>query len=84
MMEQLTLDTLLDRPRLGRLLQAVRDLMLDRQWRTLGEIQRELNMGSEAGISARLRELDNRYGIQHEKRRRAPVSAGIWEYQINE
>mgnify|MGYP000511744237 CR=1 FL=1 len=45
-----------DVPRLGRQLEAVRALMADGRWRTLAEIQESVG-GSEAGVSARLRDL---------------------------
>lgn len=45
-----------DVPRLGRQLEAVRALMADGRWRTLAQIQEAVG-GSEAGVSARLRDL---------------------------
>ena len=45
-----------DNRRLGRQLVAVRELMLDGAWRSLADIAARV-AGSEAGISARLRDL---------------------------
>lgn len=68
----------LDKERLAKQLRNVYLLMKDGQWRTLRQIAKTVN-GSEAGCSARLRELDNKYGRPHEKRR---VSPGLWEYRL--
>lgn len=77
-----TLDTKLDGPRLETLNREVLDLMSDGKWRTLEEIKASIGRGSEAGISARLRELNTKYGHPHEKRRRGHVYRGLWEYRI--
>lgn len=78
-----TYDPLHDRERLGSQLWAVRRLMDDGQWRTLAEIREDVG-GSEAGISARLRDLrKSRWGgFVIERRRRGEASAGLWEYRL--
>lgn len=82
-MVQLTLDDLLDRPRLNTLAGAILEIMEDGRWRTLGEIRAAVQRGSEAGISARLRELKSEFGIHYEKRRRGAPVSGLWEYRFN-
>lgn len=79
-----TVEPELDAPRLGALLTAVRDLMRDGQWRTFAEIQSAIGMGSEGGISARLRDLrKERFGSYTvERRRRGVPSDGLFEYRI--
>lgn len=73
----------LDAPRLRSELERVRELMLDGQWRTLAEI-REVTGGSEAGVSARLRDLrKDRHGAHTvERRRRGNPKAGVFEYRV--
>lgn len=74
-----------DDVRLGRCLAAVRDIMADGQWRTFDEIQALLHrreiVASEAGVSARLRDLRKPKfgGMAVEKRRR---TEGVWEYRL--
>jgi len=71
-----------DRKRLSSLLARVERLMSDACWRTLAEIQSEVG-GSEAGISARLRDLRKTKfgGYQVDRRRRGEGSRGLWEYR---
>ena len=65
-----TISPELDNERLGTQLARVKALMLDHQWRTLPEIWVEVG-GSEAGISARLRDLRKvRFGAFRVQRRR--------------
>jgi len=73
----------LDGPRLHTLLARVLGLMADKQWRTLAEIKAQVG-GSEAGISARLRDLRKpRFGaFDVNRRRRGAVKAGLHEYQV--
>ena len=78
--QQLTFDALLDGPRLNTLAGAVASLLADGQWRSLGEIRAGVGRGSEAGISARLRELRGKYGYAVEKRRVG--RSGLWQYRI--
>lgn len=75
-----TYSPLLDRHRLSGLLSLVVTLMLDGEWRTLGEIQGFVGH-SEAGISARLREL-RQHDFRVAKRRRGEGRRGLWEYQV--
>jgi len=75
-------DPSLDQERLAGQFTKVKALMLDGHWRTLSEIQ-ALVGGSEAGISARLRDLRKpRFGAYRVERRRRYSTKGIWEYQV--
>ena len=75
-----------DRKRLGRQLQAVRDLMQDGVWRTLEDIQscvfwRASVSATTQSISARLRDLRKaKFGAHTVNRRR--LSGGIYEYRL--
>lgn len=73
----------LDGPRLESLLHRVRDLMLDGHWRGLAEIVAAVG-GSEAGVSARLRQLRNeyRYRIDRERRESTARTSGAWVYRL--
>jgi hypothetical protein len=73
----------LDGGRLGKQLQVVRALMLDGQWRTLGEISEATGYG-EASVSARLRDCrKERFGgHQVQRRRRGDGRRGLFEYRI--
>lgn len=73
----------LDAERLETLLGRVLDLMKDGQWRTLAEIRAVVD-GSEAGISARLRDFRKKEfgGHQMDGRRRGDAKDGVWEYRI--
>lgn len=83
-----TLDPQLDGPRIATLLETVRDVMERGLWLTLEEIQgycdRRGAHGSEAGISARLRDLRKpEHGRRTvERRRRGDPRAGLWEYRL--
>ncbi len=72
----------LDETRLRGQLAQVRELMSDRRWRTLSEIRETLGeKHSEAGISARLRDLrKKRFGEYLVERRRR--SQGTFEYRV--
>ncbi len=73
-----------DHERLTGQLLAVHDLMADGKWRTLGEIRRTIGKGSEAGISARLRDLrKSRFGLHSVDRRRRDNN-GLFEYRMEE
>lgn len=78
-----TVDPALDQERLARLLDRVRDFMADGQWRTLAQIKAECG-GSEAGISARLRDLRKPQFGGHtvEHRRKGDPKDGLWEYRL--
>ncbi len=73
-----------DEDRLGTLLTEVKTLMADGVWRTLAEIQAQVGRGSEAGISARLRDLrKEKFGsCTVERRRRGDPKEGLFEYRL--
>lgn len=73
-----TYDPQQDSTRLGKQLEAVKRLMSDGHWRTLSEISLHVP-GSEAGISARLRDC-RKIGWTVERRRR---TQGTFEYRVN-
>jgi len=79
-----TYDPALDEDRLTRLLGRVWALMIDGRWRTLAEIQRAAG-GTEASVSARLRDLrKDRFGAYKvRRRRRGPGKSGLWEYYLS-
>jgi hypothetical protein len=82
-----TFDEAKDGPRLGRQLSLVYSLMQDGEWRTLREIASELyqNIGhvSEAGVSARLRDLrKDKFGGHTVERRRVDGCNGLWQYRV--
>ena len=79
-----TFDQQHDGTRLGTLLESVRKLMADSEWRTLSEIRETIGRGSEASLSARLRDLRKPKfgGLTVERRRRGDPSLGLWEYRI--
>lgn len=75
-----TYDLAKDGERLTGQFYRVRDLMLTGEWYTLGKLQ-ELVGGSEAGISARVRDLRKpAFGGYEVERRR--VEGGLYEYRI--
>lgn len=75
-----TIESERDNPRLSRQLDRVRDLMMDGQWRSLAMIAEAVG-GSEAGVSARLRDLRKpRFGewtVQREYQ-----DEGLWLYRV--
>lgn len=75
-----TYDPAQDGARLGRQLSAVKGLMKDGHWRSLAEISDAVN-GSEAGVSARMRDLRKaKFGGHTILRRRR--ARGLWEYRM--
>lgn len=77
-----TIDTAKDRERLAGQLERVTRLMCDGRWRTLAEIAQSVN-GSEAGVSARLRDLrKRRFGGHAVERRRIYGGNGLHEYRV--
>lgn len=78
-----TFDPELDGERLDRLLDRVRNLMLDGHWRNLAEISSATG-GTEASCSARLRDLRRveNGGYQVDRRRVGEPSRGIWVYRV--
>lgn len=81
-----TFDARRDGKRLTTLLGEVRMLVRDGKRRTLGEIHAALGRGSEASISARLRDLRKpRFGGWEVHRAlRGPHKDGLWEYWIDQ
>jgi hypothetical protein len=79
-----TYDPILDEKRLITLFDKVKKLMLDGRWRTLSEIHKAICAGSEASISARLRDLRKpRFGgFDVQRRRRDKAGSGIFEYRV--
>lgn len=75
-----TYDEKLDGVRLAGQLLRVWGLMHDHKWRTLAEIA-EVAGGSEAAVSARLRDLRKpRFGAMTVERRR--LEGGLWQYRL--
>lgn len=70
-----------DETRLTSQLERVKELMNDGEWRTLQQIANAVQ-GSEAGISARLRDLRNKLGLTVTKKRIGNPSSGLWAYQV--
>ena len=69
-----------DGTRLSSLLDAVRDLMADGQYRTLHSIAEAVG-GSEASVSARLRDLrKERFGGHMVERQY--IGDGLWAYRV--
>lgn len=76
-----TYDTEADRDRLSALLDRVRAFMAGGEWRTLADIT-EACGGTEASVSARLRDLRKaRFGGHDIERRRTPTP-GLFEYRM--
>jgi hypothetical protein len=77
-----TFDPVLDGPRLTRQLDRVKTLMNDGRWRTLAAIHRLVG-GSEAGVSARLRDMrKSAHGNCLIERKRVKDS-GLFMYRWN-
>lgn len=75
-----TFDPALDEKRLKSLLGRVFEYMRKGEWHTLYEIKMNCK-GSEAGVSARLRDLrKQRFGSYTVERRR--VHKGLWQYRL--
>lgn len=76
----LTMLETIDKPRLETLLDLVSFALDDGEWWTLFGIRNFIGRGSEAGISARIRELRG-MGHKIERRRRGDPKLGLWEYR---
>lgn len=75
-----TYDPLRDHARMQGQLGRVFRLMADGKWRTLAQITAEIG-GSEAGVSARLRDLrKEKYGSLEVQRRH--LNHGLWDYRL--
>lgn len=70
-----------DGERLASQLVSVKRFLGSGEWHTLREIVAGIGAASEAGVSARLREL-RAMGFNVEKRRRDAPERGIWEYSL--
>lgn len=71
-----------DCDRLSGQLARVRESLADGQWWTLARLAGVVG-GSEAGVSARLRDLRKpRFGAHVILRRRVAEGAGMWEYRM--
>lgn len=69
-----------DRKRLEGQLERVRKVMLDRRWHTIPELAKLVG-GSEAGVSARLRDLRKpKFGGHEIERER--VAGGLFRYRM--
>lgn len=81
-----TFEAQYDSTRLGTQFDRVRALMQDGQWRTLREIADAIGKGSEAAVSARLRDFRKpQYGAREvERRRRGDARGGLWEYRLGD
>ncbi len=81
-----TCDAPFDSKRLSGQLEKVYRLMIDGEWRTLAQIRTAIGAGSEAAISARLRDLRKpKFGSHTVERRRHPFtlpSAGLFQYRL--
>lgn len=70
----------LDKTRLSGQLYSVALILSDRRWHTLSEIAKRIG-GSEAGVSARIRDLrKERFGRHHIDRQR--LGDGLWQYRM--
>lgn len=76
-----TFDPALDTDRLTTLLKRVYGALEGGAWLTLGELYIKCG-GSEAGISARIRQLRNDHGFTIERRRRGDPTRGLHEYRL--
>lgn len=75
-----TFDPVLDGPRLTTQFERVFNVMLDGQWHTLADLA-EASGGSEAGVSARLRDFrKERFGGHTVERQRG--ASGLWFYRL--
>lgn len=76
-----TYSRLLDKLRLTGQLRAVAEVLADQQWHTLRELADRCG-GSEAGVSARLRDLrKERFGGFEVERERV-AETGLWRYRL--
>lgn len=83
-----TFDVEQDQARLAGQLARVFVLMSDGEWRTSDDIKAQIKVAtkiddSEAGISARLRDLRKpRFGSHTVERRRTAPDSGLYEYKV--
>ena len=79
-----TYDAALDSNRLTGQLSRVFEAMKGGEWMTIQEVQ-AIAGGSEAGVSARIRDFRKLAcgGYQVDRRRRGEASRGVWEYKLS-
>ena len=77
-----TYDPSLDKDRLIHLIRRVFKFMSDGRWHTLAQIAYHCN-GSEASVSARLRDFRKEKFGSHTVERRCTDNPGIFEYRLN-
>ena len=83
MFDGATYDQEKDGARLGSQLERVASLMEDGRWRTLREIVRSIDGASEAGISARIRDLRKpKFGGYLVEKKRIDDDGGTWIYRL--
>jgi hypothetical protein len=70
-----------DKFRLSAQLREVQQILADRQWHTLAEMANRTG-GSEAGISARIRDLRKARFGQHTIERQH-IKDGLWRYRMS-
>lgn len=76
-----TFDSVVDGPRVASQLARIEALMDDGTWRTLAAIAAHIGAVSEAGVSARLRQLRNERGRTVDRKRAKPGS-GLYLYRV--
>jgi biotin operon repressor len=77
----ITYDAARDEVRLSRQLQNVKQILSDNRWHTLSEISQRIG-GSEAGISARIRDLKKEKFGGH-KIEKNHIANGLWRYRLS-
>lgn len=77
-----TYDPALDGARLATQYARVVQVMADGQWHTLRDIAIAVH-GSEAGVSARLRDMRKPARGRFNVERRRTAKAGVWEYRVS-
>ena len=77
-----TYDRKLDKPRLTGMLGRVYDAMKDGEWHTLRDLS-DKSSGSEASVSARIRDLrKDKFGHFEVRRQRSPCHKGLFYYKL--
>ncbi len=71
-----------DGERLRKQMDAVKAIMMDREWHTISELAEKVK-GSDAGVSARIRDLRKRQHGGHQVERQY-VHRGLWQYRVVE
>jgi len=76
-----TIDVEIDTPRLTKHLLKVKEIMGDGRWHTIGEVAK-LTKCSEAGASARMRDLRKAWAGSHTIERKRVKETGLWVYRM--